>query len=205
MRNWLNVLASVTFAGLVASQAQASVLVTASGAGVQNTSVGGTTTVTFENGCAGYAGCSNVDIRLGSQWDSATPAGDNTHYSTVTGGKTSTFSIGSAADYFGLYWGSLDSYNYISFLLNGNLVSSFSGSQIPSLVANGNQQANYSNRYINFFFTNSSFDTVKFYSASNSFETDNHAFRKSSVPEPMNIILMGLGLLGLIAARKRMA
>ena len=204
MRNWLKVLASLSLAGLVSTQAQASVIVNASAAGQLTTSVAGATTVNFENGCTGYLSCTNLNVVSGSQGGVyAAPYSDATKYSTVSGGQTTTFKLASAADYFGLYWGSIDTYNTISFYLGNTLVQSYSGAPVLGLLSNGGQTSWSSNRYINFFFQNSVYDTVKLYSGSNAFETDNHAFRKSSVPEPTPLILLGVGLLGLAFARKR--
>lgn len=205
MRNLLKAVAGLSFAGLVAVQAQATVLVTASAAGDTTTNVAGATTIDFESGC-GYASCTNLSIVSGSVGGVyAAPYTDATKYSTVSGGQTTTFNLGTSADYFGLYWGSIDTYNTLSFYLGGNLVATYSGAPALGLLSNGGQTSWASNRYINFFFQNAAYDKVELYSGSNAFETDNHAFRKSSVPEPMNIMLMGLGLLGLALARKRKA
>lgn len=182
----------------------ASVIVTAELPNVFESSVTGVTKVTFNDGtCAGYSSCSNASIVQGNlSGVYAAPYLDTTKYSTVSGGQTSTFNLGSAADYFGLYWGSIDSYNTISFYLGNSLVQSFSGTPVVGLLQNGGQTSWASNRYINFNFVNATFDKVLLISGSNAFETDNHAFRKASVPEPMTLVLMGLGLFGLVAARR---
>ena len=188
----------------ISAGANATVIVNAELANVFESSVAGVTNVTFNDGtCAGYASCSNETIVLGnSSGVYATPYLDATKYSTVAGGQTSTFNLGFAADYFGLYWGSIDSYNTISFYLGASLVQSFNGAPVAGLLQNGGQTDWLSNRYINFNFVNATFDKVLLISGSNAFETDNHAFRKASVSEPMTLVLMGLGLLGLVAARR---
>lgn len=183
----------------------AGVIATAELPNVFESTVAGATKVTFDgvNPCAGYATCSNLTVVQGnSSGVYAAPYLDSTKYSTVSGGKTSTFNLGVAADYFGLYWGSIDSYNTISFYLGNSLVQSFSGTPVASLLQNGGQTSWASNRYINFSFVNATFDKVLLISGSNAFETDNHAFRKASVSEPMTLVLMGLGLFGLMAARR---
>lgn len=183
----------------------AGVIATAELPNVFESTVAGATKVTFDgvNPCAGYATCSNLTVVQGnSSGVYAAPYLDSTKYSTVSGGKTSTFNLGVAADYFGLYWGSIDSYNTISFYLGNSLVQSFSGTPVASLLQNGGQTSWASNRYINFNFVNATFDKVLLISGSNAFETDNHAFRKASVSEPMTLVLMGLGLFGLVAARR---
>jgi len=193
----------VTAVGISAG-ANAAVVVDAELANVFESSVAGATKVTFDDGtCAGYASCSNETIVSGSSSGVyATPYLDTTKYSTVAGGQTSTFNLGFAADYFGLYWGSIDSYNTISFYLGDSLVQSFNGAPVAALLQNGGQTDWLSNRYINFNFINATFDKVLLISGSNAFETDNHAFRKASVSEPMTLVLMGLGLFGLVAVRR---
>ena len=189
--------------GLSAS-VNAGVMVSSEAVNVFESTLVGATKVTFnDNTCAGYASCSNASIvegNLGGVY--AAPYLDTTKYSTVGGGQTSTFNLGVAADYFGLYWGSIDGYNTISFYLGSSLVETFTGAPVETLLSNGGQTDWRSNRYINFSFVNATFDKVLLSSTSNAFETDNHAFRKASVSEPMTLVLMGLGLFGLMAARR---
>ena len=196
------VLAALGFSASV----NAGVMVNAEAINVFESTISGVTKVTFDeaNACNGYASCSNVNIVQGdSSGVYAAPYLDATKYSTVSGGQTSTFNLGFAADYFGLYWGSIDSYNTISFYLGNSLVQSFSGTPVAGLLQDGGQTSWASNRYINFNFVNATFDKVLLISGSNAFETDNHAFRKvASVSEPMTLVLMGLGLFGLIATRR---
>jgi hypothetical protein len=188
----------------ISTSVNAGVVVSAEAINVFESTVAGATKVTFNDGtCAGYSSCSNASIVQGnSSGVYAAPYLDTTKYSTVGGGKTSTFNLGAAADYFGLYWGSIDGYNSISFYLGNSLVQSFTGAPVVGLLQNGGQTNWSSNRYINFNFVNASFDKVLFISSSNAFETDNHAFRKISVSEPMTLVLMCLGFLGLVVARR---
>lgn len=183
--------------------------VSASAAGQTTSTVAGVTTVDFNAGnCAGYASCTG-DFALVSGSVSgkyAQPFGTNSTFLSVPNPSDSThtaiMSLGLQADYFGLFWGSIDAYNTISFFSSGVQIASFTGSQLPSLTASGNQTEWSSNRYLNFDFGTSSFDTVKFISSNFAFESDNHAYRNASVPEPMNMALMGLGLFGLVVARR---
>jgi hypothetical protein len=188
---------------------KAAPIVSASAAGQIASTLARVTVIDFNAGnCAGYASCTG-DFALVSGSESgkyAQPFGTNSTFLSVPNPSdtthTAVMSLGTQADYFGLFWGSIDTYNTISFFSAGNQVASYTGAQLPSLLANGNQAEWSSNRYINFDFGSSRFDTVKFISSNFAFESDNHAYRSASVPEPMNMMLMGLGLFSLIAARR---
>ncbi len=155
MRNSVKLLAAGLI-GLSASAAQA-VVVTTSALGVTTTSIAGATTVDFNDGSCGYASCTgNFQVVLGSvSGQYAQPAGTNTRYLSVPNPVSSgsaTLSLGTEADYFGLYWGSIDNYNSISFYLAGSLVATYTGTDLVGQFANGNQVSYSSNRYINFDF-----------------------------------------------------
>jgi len=111
---------------------------------------------------------------------------------------TATISLDGSYNYYGLYWGSIDAYNTLSFLDGDIEVFSITGSQAAALVptqADGNQSlAAYFN-----FFDLPQFDTVRLSSTSYAFESDNHAF--GNVPVPATAWLFALGLLGLAARR----
>ncbi|MGV8835455.1 Npun_F0296 family exosortase-dependent surface protein [Cellvibrio sp.] len=194
---------------LATGAAQALPIVSLSNAGDVASSVAGATTVDFNSGC-GYASCSgDFALVTGNQSGKyAQPLGVNSQYLTVPNPSPTTqsalFTLGSAADYFGIFWGSIDSYNFISFYLGNDLIASFSGSDIVGQFANGNQLSLNSNRYINFDFGSESYDSVKLTSNGFAFESDNHAFKKLvSVTEPTTALLLLLGLVGLTLARRQ--
>lgn len=194
---------------LAAGAAHALPIVSLSNLGDVTSSVAGATTVDFNAGC-GYATCTgDFALVTGSQSGKyAQPLGVDSQYLTVPKPSPTTqsavFTLGVAADYFGLFWGSIDSYNFISFYLGTNLVASYSGSDIVGQFANGNQLAFSSNRYVNFDFGSAAYDSVKLTSTGFAFESDNHAFRKLvTVTEPTTALLFVLGLVGLALARRQ--
>ncbi|MDA3919477.1 MAG: PEP-CTERM sorting domain-containing protein [Salinisphaera sp.] len=165
--------------------------------GVPMTTVGSATTVNFNNGACGFASCNgNFHIVSGAKRSHyAAPNRDTTKYLAVPNDNSrrtsATFTLGTTANYFGLLWGSIDSYNTLDFLSNGSSVASYTGTDIRSLAGTGNTFVN--------FFQLPNFDAVKLSSSSYAFETDNMAYALA-VPAPGNLALFGLAVLGLFGA-----
>jgi hypothetical protein len=206
-----------------ASSAQAIEITVLTG-GLYETQVDGATVLDFQTAapCAGYASCSDGDFAVvdgssGGQF--AAPAGipspsdDPNLYLTVPDEKNAgeaTFGLGTTANYFGLFWGSIDDYNTLEFYNGSDLVKSIGGEFLKSvdnnILVQGDQVDLDDNRYVNFFFGSDVFDTVRFISSQNAFESDNHAWANiAQVPEPGTLALFGMGIAGLMVARRRKA
>jgi hypothetical protein len=185
-------------------------------------SVSGVTNITFDDGypdsnplnpytsgIATYSG--KGAIVQGSQTNrylapgsNTGPAADQTPY--LTFGSTQepgdvTIKFTQALDYFGLYWGSVDSYNSIQFFKGATQIGSdITGSAIATLLGKTGTGNFNVDTYVNFFAgANESFDKIVMKSGNAAFESDNHAYR--AVPTPA--LLPGLIGLGVAAIRKR--
>lgn len=174
----------------------------------EDVSVG--TTGAFSSGGYGFTGTGAIVTGTNdTPFVHLAPKFDDTRYlainSTTTTPTTATLSLGTDFTKFGVYWGSIDGSNTVSFLNDGVTVFSFSGDQVP----NGNLNANAlnsapRNRYVNFDFTGGvSFDQIVFGSSSRTFEFDNVALA-GAVPELSTwaMMLIGFGGLGLITYRR---
>ena len=125
----------------------------------------------------------------------AEPYHDTSNYLAVLGNDSETVSFTSMRTSFGLYWGSIDTYNSIAFYNNDRVIISYAGSDLAPLlpIPFGDQTNDGSNRYVRFGGIGS-FDTVVLNSGGNSFELDNIT---SSVPETSTWMMMLAGFAGL--------
>ena len=106
---------------------------------------------------------------------------DTTKYLSIGANATETITFASEKNVFGLYWGSVDSYNTIKFYDGTTLVASYTGADISPLLSTGNQGSFASNGYVEFQGLHS-FNKVVLGSTSNAFEIDN--ISAGSVPTP---------------------
>src|SRR5205085_2576308 len=98
---------------------------------------------------------------------------DTSNYLSIGAGGIETINFATLNNEFGLYWGSVDSYNTIDFYNGSTLVGSFTGTDISPLFPTGNQGSFSSNGYVEFLGL-SPFDKVVLGTgSSNAFEIDN--------------------------------
>jgi hypothetical protein len=171
------------------------------------TGVGGSVTVAFTTDAQAVTG--PLSGKYAPPWvygngglfgDPTVNAADSTQYITSgenTGGPNGsvTITFPQAEEYVGLLWGSVDSYNALSFYDASNtLIATVTGSDVTA-SANGDQGAN-GTFYVNI---NSTvpFTHVIATSSKYAFEFDNLAYSPTRIPEPPTSALLGAALLGL--------
>src|SRR6185503_12475787 len=95
---------------------------------------------------ATFSASGNAGIVNGSSSATAAPfvgplpgSKDTTQYLSIGGNGTETITFASEKNAFGLYWGSLDSYNTIKFYDGTTLVASYTGNDVLPLFPTGNQ------------------------------------------------------------------
>ncbi|HUN97921.1 MAG TPA: FecR domain-containing protein [Bradyrhizobium sp.] len=97
---------------------------------------------------------------------------DDTNYLSIGAGGSETVTFASEQNTFGLYWGSVDPFNTISFYDGTKLVATYTGAEIAPLLSDGGQGSFNSNGYVEFTDL-APFNKVVLASAENAFEVDN--------------------------------
>ncbi|MEJ1930357.1 PEP-CTERM sorting domain-containing protein [Nostoc sp. NIES-2111] len=169
-------------------------------------------TATDPNGFVTYSATNGI-VQGSQSGEYATPFGDTSKYLTIspagdnvaggTGSVTLTFA--KAIDYFGLYWGSVDTYNFVDVYSKGTLLKTFNGSDVPGAQATGSWTSNADNVFVNILAgSGESFDKIVLRSNGRAFETDNHTYRLADVPEPTSMLaLLAFGALSAGSLTKR--
>jgi hypothetical protein len=136
----------------------------------------------------------------------AAPVNDSTAFLSLPSSTSSGMveaALGSSQNYFGIYWGSIDAFNTLTFLDRGVQIGSFTGDAvIADVQLEGNQAAVGSNEYVNFYFGSQVYDTVLLSSTNYAFESDNFAYG-TKVSAPASAALLGLGLLIVVGGSRR--
>ena len=172
---------------------------------------GQTVLFNFNSGTpAGLSG--NFSITTGTTAQlAAAPYMDPTPYLVVPGlgqgtSGTATLNLGTALSNLSFYWGSIDTYNTVSFFSGANgtgtNLGSFTGAQVPGATADGAQATTANNRRVFFNFNGPTAQSVVFNSTSIAFEVDDVA---TAVPEPTiwATLIAGFGLVGASMRRRR--
>lgn len=160
---------------------------------------------------AGLTG--NYSITTGSIAQlAAAPLGDLTPYLVVPGTNqplpgTATLSLGKAYTNISFYWGSIDSYNNVTFFTGaggtGTSLGTISGAMIAGATDDGAQGTTANNRRVFFTFGGDTAQSAVFNSTGRAFEIDNIA--TAAVPEPTvwATLVAGFGLIGFSLRRRR--
>ena len=142
-----------------------------------------------------------VQGNVSGQW--AAPVDDSTTFLTIGSDDrpgTVTISFSQPIHYFGLYMGSPDSYNSISFYDDAGLIQSFAGNE---LINPGNGDQSISD-YLNFYTVGGTISQIVMSSGRAAFETDSHAYYTAPEPGTLGTLGLGLAAAALWARRRRL-
>jgi fibronectin-binding autotransporter adhesin len=137
---------------------------------------------TFTNSALGahFSSSGNAGVVHGSSSVTAAPFigplpghADTTNYLSIGANGSETITFTAEQNKFGLYWGSVDTFNTISFFNGSQLVASYSGADVAPLLANGNQGSFSASGYVEFSDLAPFTKVVLASGSSNAFEIDN--------------------------------
>ena len=137
---------------------------------------------TFTNSALGahFSSSGNAGVVHGSSSVTAAPFigplpghADTTNYLSIGANGSETITFATQKNEFGLYWGSVDTFNTVSFYNGNQLVASYSGADVAPLLANGNQGSFSASGYVEFSDLAPFTRVVLASGSSNAFEIDN--------------------------------
>jgi hypothetical protein len=175
-------------------------------------SASGMTTVDFDNGSApsSFTFTGQSGVLTGSrEFVYLQPANDSTPYGYVGPNGSITETLGAAGvgvDYFGLYWGSGDQYNSLTFTdTQGNTIV-YGGGGIP--IPEFTKWQGNTDSYVEFWDTGNNWVSVSYASTTAAFEFDNVTSGMLTLaPEPASFALLAIGCVafgaGALRRRKR--
>ena len=182
--------------------------------GLPSSPVAGAIVETFEGSLAwdwtgSYAVLDGTTNQNSAPWNPISLAKETTKYVSVPApdglpaGSVSVTDLNGSYNYFGIWWGSMDTYNTLELLLEDTVVATLTGSDVADPNdATGDQVLPATNRYVNIFLDGTKrFDSFRISSDNYAFEADNIAVATietiEPIPEPVSMLLFGTGLVGI--------
>jgi hypothetical protein len=167
----------------------------------------GVTTVNFDSGLPGsplYTLSGSATLATGTNlpfWRA--PTGDTTQFITTEAGTIDISKLPKGDIYFGLYIGSLDTYNTITFTDSLGNKTTITGATIAAL--SGLPADGKTSLYANFTLSGATFTDILLGSSGKiGFESDNDAFFvPQQMAEPATLSMLGVGLVALGAGLRR--
>ena len=149
----------------------------------------------FENAAAGNGGVLLSDGGYG------VPGWSSLAYTSIQGGGSATYNFANGATGLSLLWGSPDSFNTLTFYsgLNGD------GTDLYSITGSALDLQTLGHDLVDFTMSGGTFESVILSSSENAFELADLQDSPAPTPLPATLALFatGLGLMGLLASRKK--